>query len=207
MKAEHVALELVSGERAFSHLSELRALYSEVYADPPYEWGDEHTSLFAERFQAQCRQDGFSLVEARDGRTLAGIVFGLPVRPVSGSSVSWQNLTSPVPAEVAAEWPGRTFFIVELLVRAPWRRQHIAQAMHDLLLKGRPEERAMLTALPAAEPAQAAYRKWGWHKVAQKRNPLPGSPVFDVMIEELAHPCPVTGMSARWGALDLRGPS
>ena len=58
--------------------------------------------------------------------------------------------------------------------------------MHDLLLKGRPEERATLTVLPAASAAQAAYRKWGWRKVAQKRNPLPGSPLFDVMLRNLA---------------------
>jgi ribosomal protein S18 acetylase RimI-like enzyme len=186
--AERVTVQLIGGERAASHLGELRALYADVYADPPYEWGDDHASLFAERFQAQCRQDGFSLAEARDGHDLAGIAFGLAIKPVSGSSGAWQDLTSTLPAEVTAEWPGRTFFIVELLVRAPWRRQHIAEAMHNLLLKDRPEERAMLTALPAAEPAQAAYRKWGWRKVAQKRNPLPGSPLFDVLIKELTHP-------------------
>jgi hypothetical protein len=57
--------------------------------------------------------------------------------------------------------------------------------MHDLLLADRPEERATLTVLPAATPAQCAYAKWGWRRVAQKRNPLPGSPVFDVMVKEL----------------------
>jgi hypothetical protein len=187
MTSSHITLKLVNGERAITHLDELRTLYTEVYADPPYEWGDEHASLFAERFRAQCRQEGFALVEARDGNALAGIIFGLPVTPVSGSSAWWQNLTSTVPAEMSAEWPGRTVSVIELLVRAPWRRQHVAEAMHNLLLKDRPEERAMLTALPAAAPAQAAYRKWGWHKVAQKRNPLPGSPLFDVLIKELAH--------------------
>jgi hypothetical protein len=35
---------------------------------------------------------------------------------------------------------------------------------------------------PAADPAQAAYRKWGWRKIAQKRNPLPGAPLFDVLV-------------------------
>jgi|SRR5450755_169214 ribosomal protein S18 acetylase RimI-like enzyme len=186
--AEHIALEMTGGEQAISHLDELRALYVEVYADPPYEWGDEHTSLFTDRFRTQCRQEGFTLVEARDGQELAGIAFGLTVKPVSGSSGWWSNLTSPLPPEVTAEWPGRTFAIIELLVRAPWRRQHIAQAMHDLLLKDRPEERAMLTALPAAEPAQTAYRKWGWDKVAQKSNPLPGSPLFDVLVKPLQDP-------------------
>ena len=188
MTAGHITVETVGSERAASHLGELRALYTEVYAEPPYEWGDEHAALFAERFHAQSRQDGFTLAEARHGHDLAGIAFGMAIKPVAGTSGAWQNLTSTLPADVTAEWPGRTFFIVELLVRSPWRRQHIAQAMHDLLLKDRPEERAMLTALPAAEPAQAAYRKWGWRKVAQKRNPLPGSPLFDVLLKQLSHP-------------------
>jgi len=75
-----------------------------------------------------------------------------------------------------------------MLVRVPWRRQHVAQGLHDLLLHDRPEERATLTVLLAAAPAQAAYRKWGWQRVAQKRNPLPGSPLFDVLVKQLAHP-------------------
>jgi ribosomal protein S18 acetylase RimI-like enzyme len=185
VKAEHIALELISGDQAISQLDELRALYIDVYAEPPYEWGDEHASLFVQRFQTQAREDGFALVEARDDRNLVGIVFGLAVKPVSGSSGWWRNVTSELPSDLTAEWPGRTFAIVELLVRAPWRRQHIAEAMHDLLFRDRTEERAMLTALPAAEPAQAAYRKWGWHKVAQKRNPLPDAPLFDVLVNEL----------------------
>jgi hypothetical protein len=76
--------------------------------------------------------------------------------------------------------------LVELLVRRPWRRLRIAQCLHDLLLTGRPEERATLTVLPAAEPAQRAYVKWGWQTVAQKRNPLPGSPVFGVLVKALS---------------------
>jgi len=35
-----------------------------------------------------------------------------------------------------------------------------------------------------ADPAQRAYAKWGWRAVAQKRNPLPGSPIFDVLVKE-----------------------
>jgi hypothetical protein len=54
-----------------------------------------------------------------------------------------------------------------------------------MLLTGRQEERATLTVLPAAVPAVAAYQKWGWYKVAEKRNPLPGAPVFAVMVKDL----------------------
>jgi GNAT superfamily N-acetyltransferase len=173
------------GDQAAAHLGELRALYREVYAEPPYVWGEDHAALFAERFEVQRRQEGFTLIEARDGTELAGFTFCVTLQP---TTPWWHNLTTTLPAEITTERPGRTLALVELLVRPSWRRHHIAQGMHDLLLEGRPEERATLTVLPAAEPAQAAYRKWGWKRVAQKRNPLPGSPLFDVLIKELAHP-------------------
>jgi hypothetical protein len=115
-------------------------------------WGEEHADLFAARFEIQRRQEGFALVEARDGADLAGFAFGVTLQP---TTPWWNNLTSPLPAEVTTERPGRTFALVEMLVRAPWRRRHVAQGMHDLLLDDRPEERATLTVLPAAAPAQA----------------------------------------------------
>lgn len=171
--------EVLDGERAGQYLDELAGLYAEVYAEPPYEWGEEHAALFKERFEVQRRQEGFRLVTVRDHGELVGLAFGVTLRP---TTPWWQNLETPLPAEITAERPGRTFAVVEMLVRTPWRRQHIAEAMHELLLQDRPEERATLTVLPEAEPARAAYRKWGWEKVGRKRNPLPGSPVFEVMI-------------------------
>ncbi len=185
MPAGRISFRVMGGEDAAARIGELRALYSEVYAAPPYEWGDDHAGLFADRFEVQRRQEGFTLAEARDGHELAGFGFGLTLQP---STPWWHNLTTTLPPEVTTERPGRTFALVELLVRAPWRRQHIAQATHDLLLKDRREERATLTVLPAASPAQAAYRKWGWQKVGEKRNPLPGSPLFDVLVKHLADP-------------------
>ncbi len=185
MPGAGITFRQVDSEQAAADFGELRALYSEVYAEPSYEWGEEHADLFAERFDVQRRQEGFALVEARDGTDLAGFAFGVTLQP---TTPWWNNLTTTLPPEVTTERPGRTFALVEMLVRAPWRRQHVAQSLHDLLLHNRPEERATLTVLPAAAPAEAAYLKWGWHKVAQKRNPLPGSPLFDVLIKQLTHP-------------------
>jgi hypothetical protein len=120
--------------------------------------------------------------EARQGKNLAGYCFGVTLQP---TTPWWQHLLTPLPEEVTTERPGRTLAVVEFLVRASWRRRHIGQALHDMLLRGRPEERATLTVLPAAAAAQRAYVTWGWRHVAQKRNPLPGSPIFDVLIKEL----------------------
>lgn len=177
-----VTYHQVDGTQALTHLGELRDIYTEVYAEPPYHWGQEHANLFLERLHVQARQPGFAMIEARHGLELTGMAFGVTLQP---TTPWWQHLTTPLPDDITTEWPGRTFALVELLVRRAWRRQHIAQTMHDLLLHNRPEERATLTVLPAAQPARNAYTTWGWQTITQKRNPLPGSPLFDVMIKDL----------------------
>jgi hypothetical protein len=173
---------LVGPEEAMQHLDELTGLYRDVYAEPPYEWGDDHAKLFSKRFVGQTRDAGFTLVEARSGDALIGFGFGVTLAP---TTPWWQNLLTPLPDEITREDVGRTFAFVELLVRTPWRRQHVAETIHHQLMQDRHEERATLTVLPAAKAAEAAYAKWGWQKVGQKRNPLPGSPVFDVLLKEL----------------------
>jgi GNAT superfamily N-acetyltransferase len=176
-----LTFRLLDGVQAAEHAAELQALHAEVYADPPYE-RDGDATLFAGRFRIQRRQPGFVLAEARHGGYLVGYAAGMPLRP---STSWWLDLTAPLPDDVTTEHPGRTFALTELLVRASWRRQGIARALHDLILANRPEERATLTVLPAAAPAQNAFRAWGWRKVARTRDPRPGSPVADVLVTML----------------------
>jgi GNAT superfamily N-acetyltransferase len=128
------------------------------------------------------RQPGFVLAEARHGAYLVGYASGMPLR---SSTSWWKDLTTPVPAEVTTEHPGRTFALNELLVRPSWRRQGIAGALHDLMLSSRPEQRATVAVPPGATPAQSAFRKWGWSKVARTRGTHPRSPVLDVLITAL----------------------
>jgi GNAT superfamily N-acetyltransferase len=177
-----ITFELLDGTQAAAHAEELQALHAEVYADPPYRRGDD-AARFARRFLVQRRQPGFALAEARHGGYLVGFAAGMPLRP---STAWWQELTTPLPDEVTAEHPGRTFALTELLVRASWRRQGIGQTLHDLILASRREERATLTVLPAAAAAQNAFQQWGWRKVARTRDPDPGSPVSDVLLTTLS---------------------
>jgi GNAT superfamily N-acetyltransferase len=182
VRGDGVTVRLIGGEEAAAGLAELRAVYADAYSEEPYRWGQDHARLFAERFEIQSRRPGFALAQARDGAELVGFAFGVTLQP---ATPWWDGLTTALPPEITTERPGRTFALVELVVRASWRRQGIAEAMHDLLLRDRPEERATLTVLPAATPAQAAYRKWGWQRIAQKHNPLPGSPLFDLLVKTL----------------------
>jgi GNAT superfamily N-acetyltransferase len=175
-----MTFQLLDGPQAAEHAAELQALHAEVYAGPPYQREDD--AGFADRFLVQRRQPGFVLAEARHGGYLVGYAAGMPLRP---STSWWKDVTTPLPDEVTAEHPGRTFALTELLVRASWRRQGIGQTLHDLILSRRREERATLTVLAAAAAAQNAFQSWGWHKVARTRDPRPGSPVSDVLVTTL----------------------
>ncbi len=181
MSIPGITFQLLDGTQAAAHETELQALHAEVYADPPYR-RDDDAARFGGRFRVQRRQPGFALAEARHGGYLVGYAAGMPLRP---STSWWAGLTTPLPDEVTAEHPGRTFALTDLLVRASWRRQGIGQALHDLILASRREERATLTVLPAAAPAQNAFQRWGWRKIARTRDSRPGSPVADVLITAL----------------------
>ena len=170
-----ITFRLLGGTQAAGDAKDLQALHAEVYGDQPDDG-------FARRFRVLRRQPGFVLAEARHGGYLVGYAFGVPLRP---STSWWRQLTTPLPDEVTTEHPGRTFALVELVVRPAWRRQGIAGALHDLILEHRPEERATLTLRPTAGPAQQAFQKWGWRKVARTRDDEPGSPVSDVLITSL----------------------
>jgi ribosomal protein S18 acetylase RimI-like enzyme len=171
--ATEMTFQLLDGAQAAGHAGELEALHAEVYAD-------DDAGRFAGRLRVQRRQPGFVLAEARSGGYLVGYAAGMPLRPATSW---WRGLTAPLPEEVTAEHPGRTFALVDLMVRASWRRQGIARTLHDMILTGRPEERAAVTVRPAATAAQHALRSWGWRRVGRTRDPDdPGSLVCDVLL-------------------------
>ena len=180
LSAAGITCQLLGGGQAAGHAAELQELHAEVYAEPPYGRGED-AAVFPGRFRVQCRQPGFVLAEARHGGYLVGYAAGMPLRL---STSWWRNLTAQLPDEVTTEHPGRTFALTDLLVRASWRRQRIGSELHELILAGRPEERATLTVLPAATPAQRAFRSWGWRKVARTAAGA-GSPAHDVLLTPL----------------------
>jgi hypothetical protein len=173
--APGITFQRLDGRQAAAHGDELQAVHREVYGGAGHE-------AFAGQFRVWRRQQGFVLAEARHGDYLVGFAAGMPLRP---STSWWKNLTTSLPAEVTTEHPGRTFALMELLVRASWRRQGIAGSLHDLILDGRPEERATLTVPPGATAAQQAFRTWGWSRVARTHGPDQGAPVLDVLMMAL----------------------
>ena len=134
MSTPDITFGVLDGTQAGDHADQLQALHAEVRAGPAVARPEACAARFADRFRVQRRQPGYVLAVARHGEYLVGYASGFPLRP---STSWWRHLTTALPEEVTAEHPGRTFALCELLVRAPWRRQGIGAALHDLVLRGR----------------------------------------------------------------------
>jgi GNAT superfamily N-acetyltransferase len=116
---------------------ELLSVYAEVYAaelDDPF----FSVARYWERLNAYGSRDGFGLVLGHIDAVLIGYALGYTLPNGSGW---WNGLRSNVPADQLTETGTRTFALNEIMVRAPWRRQGHARALHDALLDGRREER------------------------------------------------------------------
>ena len=130
MPAPEITLRLLSGAEAAGSGEDIAALRAEVCGAPPHrdstgQHGDstgqhgagrdgaaQHGADggFGRRFGRQRRQPGFVLAEARHGGYLVGYAFGVPLRPATSW---WRDLTAPLPEELTAEHPGRTFALAE----------------------------------------------------------------------------------------------
>jgi ribosomal protein S18 acetylase RimI-like enzyme len=175
VSAPGVDYQLLDGTAAAGLEEDLLALLREVY-------GKEGEPERARLLRVRRRQPRFVLATALHGGYLVGFAAGMPLRP---STSWWRGVTTPLPAGDTDEYPGRTFALTDLAVRAAWRRQGVGRELHDLVLGDRNEERATLTVAPDANAAQSAFRAWSWQKVARTRGDGLDSPILDVLVTAL----------------------
>ncbi|MGW6456659.1 N-acetyltransferase family protein [Streptomyces sp. NPDC055078] len=176
-----VSYERFDGAEAAGQLDAFVAAYEEVYVEPPYREGPRDVAEFIDRYQFQVRErPGFRLILARDNGEVVGFAFGFRL---PADNRWWESLLEPLPEEFTRETGERTFAVIELAVRKPWRRQGIAAGLHARLLDGLTVERVTLTMRPEPEaaPAQTAYAAWGYRKIG-KSQPWDEAPVYDAML-------------------------
>ncbi|MFD7168968.1 GNAT family N-acetyltransferase [Streptomyces violascens] len=181
---EHVSVAVaeLDGPNAARADDAFRLVYAEVFADPPCNEAEDDVTATFRRFRSQTRKTTFRSALARDASgEPVGIAYGYPLAPNTGW---WDRLTAPVPDDMRREDGRRTFGLLGLAVRAPWRGQGIARRLHDAVLNGSEAERVLLNVHPDSKAAVAAYSTWGYRKAGEAR-PWEGADLHDVMLLEL----------------------
>ena len=163
-------------------------VYAEVYAsrlaDPFFT-----VDRFAERLDGQVRAPNWAAVIGYAGDQddqPVGYAYGA-TRPAG--SLAWHGVAPTPDPELARETGDRTFFLFELMVRAPWRKTGAAATIHEELLRHRHEERASLTVEHDHPKVRALYERWGYRYVGSVR-PFPDAPLFDMMLRAPINPAP-----------------
>ncbi|MFE4264222.1 GNAT family N-acetyltransferase [Streptomyces sp. NPDC056883] len=166
---ESLTTECMEGPAALRAADAFGLVYAEAFAEAPHHETEEELAAARLRFPAQTRRTAFRAALARtpDGEP-AGMAYGWMLQH---DAVWWDELTEPVPDAVRREDGRRTFGLIELAVRGPWRGQGVARRLHTALLEGITPERVLLKVHQEAGAALSAYRAWGYRKIGEARPP------------------------------------
>ncbi|MDO0917443.1 GNAT family N-acetyltransferase [Streptomyces sp. DT2A-34] len=175
-----IAIERMDGSAAVQAENAFKLIYAEAFAEPPYNETEDDVAAAFHRFPVQARNPTFraALARTEDGEPI-GMACGYLLGP---DTVWWDELTEPVPDDMRREDGHRTFGLMELAVRGPWRGQGVARRLHKTLLDAVGAERVLLNVHPASKAASTAYRVWGYRKIGEARPWGEGADLHDVML-------------------------
>ncbi len=123
-----VTVQRYDGPEATRRLGAFLPAYREIYAELPYR--ARRTSWTSPRCSPSSPSGRASASRWPGTRArVVGFAYGFCLPPETGW---WRNLLTLAPAEFTAEDGQRTFAVIELAVRRPWRRQGmgIARRLH-----------------------------------------------------------------------------
>ncbi|BAJ26474.1 hypothetical protein [Kitasatospora setae] len=137
---------------------ELLAVYADVRA-PLLHLPNYRVAAFAERLDGYAAGPGFGLVLGRaEGSGVVGYAYGTTV---AAGDRYWARMAEPLPAGFT---DAPVLALREIGVRAAWRGSGTARRIHDALVAGRAEGRAVLMVNPLAGEGKVlrVYESWGY---------------------------------------------
>jgi GNAT superfamily N-acetyltransferase len=138
----------------------LAAVYLAAYGDASL----PESRLDADNFVSStlprhARRAGFRLVVATTDDAVSGYGYGFTGK----RGQFWSDfLSGAAPTEIVETWVGDHFELVDIVVDPTHRGQGIAGQLHDRLVDGLPQERALLATAPDEGAAARLYGSRGW---------------------------------------------
>lgn len=154
-----VSVVMARADDMSPRMEQIVAIYGAVFTGAPYFEGEDDVAYYAERLVGHVRRPGFRASLAWDGGTLVGFAYGFASRR---ESWLWQQLYSRLPKDEARYWTANVFELVELALLPEARGQGAGSRLHDLVLDGIAQPRALLATADLDSPAMTLYRKRGW---------------------------------------------
>jgi GNAT superfamily N-acetyltransferase len=138
----------------------LANIYLAAYGDPSL----PESQLDADNFvhstiSRHSRRKGFRLVLATSDGHTSGYAYGFTGR----HGQFWSDwLAGTAPADIVETWVGDHFELVDIVVDPAHRGQGVAGLLHDHLVEGLPQQKALLATTPDEGAAARLYAGRGW---------------------------------------------
>jgi ribosomal protein S18 acetylase RimI-like enzyme len=153
-------IDVLAPAEAIQAAPELAAVYLSAFGAPGYDEEPARAEQFAtEQIPTHSEREDFKLVVSRDAGKLTGFAYGF-----TGHRGQWwsDRVAAAVTPELADEWIGGHFEVVELAVIVEAQRQGLGAALMTALMADLPNRRALLTTYVDDRPAPRLYRRLGW---------------------------------------------
>lgn len=153
-------IDVLAPAEAVQAAPELAEVFVSAFGAPGYDEDHADAERFAtEQIPAHAERDDFKLVAARSDGRIVGFAYGF-----TGQRGQWwpDRVAAAVPAELAEEWIGGHFEVVELAVAVEAQRQGLGTALMDALMTDLPHRKALLSTYVDDRPAPRLYRRMGW---------------------------------------------
>ncbi|MGW6281091.1 GNAT family N-acetyltransferase [Kribbella sp. NPDC055071] len=153
-------IQVLDGAAALEVAPELGGVFFAAFSAPGYNDENADAERFAtEQLPTHAPRDDFRLVSATvDGR-IVGFAYGFTGWPGQWWS---DRVAATISPELAAEWIGGHFEVVELAVVPDAQGRGLGTALMEALMSGLPHRRALLTTYVDDRTAPRLYRRLGW---------------------------------------------
>ncbi|HET6988296.1 MAG TPA: GNAT family N-acetyltransferase [Kribbella sp.] len=158
-------IDVLAPDEAIQAAPELAAVFLSAFGAPGYDETPERAEEFAtEQIPLHSQRDDFKLVVSRADGSITGFAYGF-----TGQRGQWwsDRIAGAVSPELAAEWIGGHFEVVELAVMVDAQRQGLGEALMGALMTDLPHRKALLTTYADDRPAPRLYRRMGWQVLVQ----------------------------------------
>jgi GNAT superfamily N-acetyltransferase len=146
--------------------TEIAGIYREAFSPPPYNKPEAELIEFARSFPTQFDRPGYRFVGAFEEtpERIFGFAYGYDIRP----GMWWyENVSKAFPDLAASGWLTGSYQFVEIAVSPRAQGRGAGGRLHELLLEGVPNQRAVLSTLQADTAAHHLYQNRGWVVLAQ----------------------------------------
>ncbi len=155
-------------------VDQLSAVYRAAFGGPPYYRKSREVDEFARALPLLAQRPDFRCAGALDAGSgeITGFAYGYCSLP---GQWWYDHVARAMGSEMAAEWLSDAFQVAEVAVMPEHQGRGTGGVLHDLLLAGVTQSRAVLSTLAVETVAHRLYRRRSW-QVLLDRFLFPGVP-------------------------------